>query len=353
MNLIGEHTDYNGGFVLPMALPQRTHVELTPRADGFVRAWSDGAPPGQRHAEFTLGTERSGRGWVDYIQGVTATLRRDGHQFLGFELRARSDVPPGSGVASSAALTVALLRAMREAWRLDLDDVQLALVAQRAENEFVGARVGVMDPLVASLGDDQAALFVDTRSLAYERVPLPAGAELAVIHSGLPHRHATGEYNARRAQCEDACELLGVAQLRDLTAADLPRLAGLPDRISRRARHVVTENARVLAAVDAMRAGNLGRLGQLFDESHRSMRDDYEVSTPEIDLLVELAWAQPGVYGARLTGGGFGGSIVVIAARGSGQTVADRIVANYLARTSHAARILMPTAPSPSSSAPP
>jgi galactokinase len=340
VNLIGEHTDYNGGFVLPTAIPQRTRVELTPRPDDDVRAAS--TAKGGEVSTFSLGAEQPGRGWLDYVQGVTRLLRAAGHPLRGFDARIDSTVPLGSGLSSSASLSVSLMRALRAAFGLALDDVQVARLGQRIENEFVGAQVGIMDPMAASLADEGTALFLDARSLAFERVPLPAGADLVVLNSGVAHDHAAGDYNTRRAECERACSLLGVKLLRDLGAADLPRVEALPEPLRRRARHVITENDRVLQAVAAMRGGDLRRLGELFYQSHASMRDDYAVSVSEIDLIVELARAGGDVYGARLTGGGFGGSVVMLAHAGRGRTAAERVAREYAARSGRAPRILVP-----------
>jgi galactokinase len=341
VNLIGEHTDYNGGFVLPAAIPQRTRAVLAPRDDDTVRAASAAVERGQVGA-YRLGAERPGRGWLDYVQGITHVLAADGHRIAGFDLHLESEVPVGSGVSSSAALEVAVLRALRRAFDLRLDDVALALVAQRAESEFVGARVGVMDQMAASLADAEAVLFLDTRSLAYRRVPLPATIELVVLDSGVAHRHAAGEYNRRRAECEEAAARLGVGLLRDVTPADLARLDALPDPLARRVRHVVTENQRVLAAVDALAAADAGRLGALVRASHASLRDDYEVSTPELDLLVELAAADDDVHGARLTGGGFGGSVVMVARAGSGGAAGARVARSYARQSGLTATVLVP-----------
>jgi galactokinase len=341
VNLIGEHTDYSGGFVLPLAIPQRTRVELTPRPEPLVRAWSANMDM-RRPDEYRIGEETPGRGWLDYVQGITSVLLRGGHTLSGFDLRIESDVPPGSGLSSSAALEVSLLRALREAFGLALDDVQLALAGQKAENDFVGAPVGIMDQLASSLADEATALFLDTRTLRYQKVPLPAGAELAVIDSGLSHRHASGEYRTRRQECERSAELLGVAQLRDLDREDLWRLPALPEPLDRRARHVITENARVRAAVSAMQEGDLERLGGLINASHASLRDDYEVSIPEIDLLVDIAQAEPGVYGARMTGGGFGGSVVVLAKKGDARAAGERITARYREQSGKDGALVVP-----------
>jgi len=338
VNLIGEHTDYNRGFVLPTPIPQRTVAELAPRADERVRAASGMGGV----EEYVLGRETRGRGWLDYVQGLTWALRADGALILGFDLRITSRVPMGAGLASSAALEVAVLRALRAAFRLALDDIELALVAQRAESEFVGARVGAMDQMVASLGVPGAALLLDTGSLERRNIPLPPEAELVVIDSGVAHHHGSGGYNARRAECERAATLLGVRALRELTAADAARIAALPEPLARRVRHVVGENERVLAAVGALEAGDLVGLGALLDRSHASLRDDYEVSTPEIEALVAAARSEREVLGARLTGGGFGGAVLALARRGSAATLAGRIAADYARRTGRSATVLLP-----------
>jgi galactokinase len=337
VNLIGEHTDYNGGFVLPMPIPQRTYVELQRRRDDRVLVSSREVRAPRAYA---LGQERRMGDWVDYIQGCTEALRNAGHRISGMELRIHSDVPLGSGLSSSAALEVAVLRAMREAFDLSLDDVALALIGQRAENDLVGAPVGAMDQLVASLGEPGKALFIDMQSLETRRVSLPA-ADLIVISSGIAHDHAAGDYRTRRAECEAAAVQLGVSSLRELSVDDLPRVEQLPEPLGRRVRHVITENARVLRAVDAIAQGDLTQLGSLFRESHISMRDDYEVSIPAIDQLVEIADAQPEVYGARLTGGGFGGSIVALARAGTGDRVAAAIRNAYDATSGHTSRVLL------------
>ena len=346
VNLIGEHTDYSGGFVLPLAIPQRTRVELAKRDDLRVRAWSANVRE-EDVEEYELGGESRSHGWLDYVQGVTQVLQRGEHQIRGFELRIESEVPLGSGLSSSAALEIALLRALREAFGLELDDVQLALLGQRAENDFVGAPVGVMDQMAASLADETTALFLDTRNLQYEKVSLPAQAELVVIDSGITHRHAAGEYRVRRQECERAAELLGVHQLGELDVHQLWRLACLPEPLDRRARHVLTENARVRSAVGALRQNDLPRLGKLLAASHESLRNDYEVSIPEIDRLVELACAEAAVFGARLTGGGFGGSIVAVARRGTGREVGERVVAQYADEMGEKGTVLVPVMNSP------
>ena len=329
VNLIGEHTDYNGGFVLPTVIPQRTVVDLVLRDDRRVRAWSANVDAAHQMMEFVLGDEARTRTWLDYVQGVMVALRNRGHRLTGADIRIESAVPVGSGLSSSAALEVSVGRAWRSACGLAIDNVELAAVGRWAENEFVGAPTGIMDQMVVSLGASGTALFLDTRSMRFEQVPLPRGVDLVIIDSGVRHQLVSSEYAARRAQCEEACRLLKVPQLRDLGVADLPRVNALPEPLCRRARHVVTENHRVLQAVLAMKSDDAGQLGDLFYGSHASMRDDYQVSVPAVDCLVEIASADPDIFGARLTGGGFGGAAVMLARAGSGPSAAQRIAGRY------------------------
>ena len=341
VNLIGEHTDYNDGFVMPIATPQRTEITLTVRDDDRVCAWSANVDEADRAVEYRLGGERRRGEWVDYIAGVTEAIRQRGCAIRGFDARIESSVPLGAGLASSASLEVALVRALNDAFGLHLEDVEMARMAHRAETGLVGAPVGIMDQMAASLAGEDAALFLDTRTLAFERMPLPPETRLIVIHSGVVHRHARGEYRVRRAECEEAARRFGVAALRDVSVDQLSRVA-LPPPLDRRARHVVTENDRVLAARDAMRRGDARVLGGLMDASHVSMRDDFEVSAPPVDLLVQIARAQPGVFGARLTGGGFGGSIVALSARDAAVDAAQRIVSEYATRAGEHPTVLVP-----------
>jgi galactokinase len=341
VNLIGEHTDHSGGLVLPVGLPYRTHALLEPRTDRTVRARSASMEPSRWQAHELGRGGRTGL-WSDHVRGVTTVLARDGLLDRGFDVRISSDLPIGAGLGSSAALAVAILRAIRDGFGLDLDDVSLARLAQRSETE-IGANVGIMDQMAVSLAGTGEALFLDCRSLAYERIPIPSAVELVVVHSGVVHRHSVGAYNERRAQCEEAARRLGVPELRDVGPSDLARIEALPEPLSRRARHVVTENARVEGAVAALRSCDLPALGALLDASHRSLRDDFEVSTPEVDLLVGLVHEREGVYGARITGGGFGGSIVAVADPGMGHRAAALAVADYAERTGRDARILLPS----------
>jgi galactokinase len=328
VNLIGEHTDYNGGFVLPIATPQRTTVTLAPRGDRRVRAWSRDVADEARWIDYERGGERPTGGWGDYVAGVTASLDAAELRCGGFDARIESDLPLGGGLSSSAALTVALLRALGQAFDLSLDGVTTARIAQRVETEFVGAPVGIMDQMAASLADRNAALFLDTQTLAFERVALPPGVALIVIHSGVSHRHAGGEYRTRRAECTEASRLLGVGSLRQLSVDDLAARV-LPAPLDRRVRHVVTENARVVDACRALKASDAAQFGRLMNASHASMKDDFEITTPEIDALVEIAQRAAGIFGARMTGGGFGGSIVALADAASVIESASTIATRY------------------------
>lgn len=325
VNVIGEHTDYNDGFVLPAAIAHRTTAEIAPREGEEVRAWSDAIPEAGSET-YRLGDEARRGGWIDYVQGVTHVLRAMGHPVGGFDLRVGSTVPVGAGVSSSAALEISLLRALREAFSLPLDDVTLARVGQRAEHEIVGARVGIMDQMAACFADQETALFIDTRSLTFERVALPPTMAIAVVHSGISHEHAGGEYGRRREECEQAARLLGAATLREVPLEALRDVARLPAPLGARARHVLTENDRVLRTVAALRAGDVDTAGQLVNESHRSLRDDFEVSLPAIDQLVALAREHPDTVGARLTGGGFGGSIIILTRHARAADVARDVV---------------------------
>jgi galactokinase len=339
VNLIGEHTDYNDGLVLPVVIPQQTEVRLAAVGSRAVRVFT--ADPMLEQQTYELAGEMPRHDWIDYIQGVTRALRVDGYEISGFDALITSRVPMGSGVSSSAALTVALQRALRERYALPLDDVELALLAQRAENEFVGARVGAMDPMVASLGRPDHALFLDLKDLSFRHVPIPRSIELVVVDSGQRHAHAEGGYNQRRAECELAADILGVAKLRDV-ASDDADVEALPEKLRRRVRHVLSENARVTEAVEALERDNPVRLGELFDDSHRSLRDDYEVSTEELDTLVATFRGVPGVYGARMTGGGFGGAVVAAVRRGAAEDIGRIVVDSYQSTTGASGSLLVP-----------
>jgi len=315
VNLIGEHTDYNDGFIMPTAIGFSTTVTVTPRADRTVSVFSDNF---SERVEFDLDDRNllPANHWSDYVRGVAVTLERTGHRLKGATLSISSDVPIGSGLSSSAAIEVATALALLENSGLSLDRVELATICQRAENEFVGMRCGIMDQFISCCGQEGKALLLDCRSLEYKLLPLPKEARLVICNTTVKHALATGEYNRRRAECERGVKHFAsgrpsVRALRDVTEVELEAAVGdLPELIYRRCRHVITENVRVLEAASALEQVDLERFGQLMNESHRSLRDDYEVSCAELDLMVQLAQRVPGVFGARMTGGGFGGCTI-------------------------------------------
>jgi len=338
INLIGEHVDYNGGSVLPIATPQRAYVQLALRSDDLVKAFSVEKGVG----EYVLGQEQRGRGWLDYFQGITRTLDERSLRGAGFELWFHSDVPVGAGLSSSAALEVALLRGLRELWSLKLTDVDLALLAQKSENGFVGANVGIMDQMASSLGNANTALLLNTESLETRTVTLPPNVKMIVIDSGIKHSLVAGDYNKRRQECEAAAAQLGVKHLCSLGREALGRASQLPEPLSKRARHAITENERVHAAVGAIERNDPMELGRLVNASHDSLRDDFEVSLPAIDRMVEIARGTEEVVGARLTGGGFGGSVLILTLSKNPLDQAKEIARRYAQDTKQQPRVVVP-----------
>ena len=335
VNLMGEHTDYNGGRVLPVALPQRTHVAASRRIDRRILAKS--AEQGE-HAELSADEPLEGAragSWDAYVRGVVSALGEVGYQLGGCELAIASSVPLGSGVSSSAALTVALCRAFCDLFSLSCNALQVASIAYRAEHDHVGIPIGVMDPMAVALGDETHALFLDTRTMQHSLVAMPANLELVVVDSGVRHNIGAGDYRLRREECAAAASRLEVAYLCELDPNEA-QLERLPTRLQRRARHVISENARVAEAVAALRGDEAQVLGSLFNASHASQRDDFEVSVPDVDRLAECLRTQPGAYGARLTGGGFGGSVVAVVERGAGERVALAACEAYRTSSGHA-----------------
>jgi galactokinase len=355
VNLIGEHLDYNEGHVLPVAIDRSVLVAFAPRPDRRVRLYSlDFEQESAFHLdEIEKDPEAP---WSDYVRGVAWALREAGHGLSGLDAALQGDVPVGAGLSSSAALEVAALGAFEAASGLRLDRRELALLGQRAENCFVGVACGIMDQMAAALSRAGHALLIDCRSLEHEAVPLPledsgsgggAGLRLVVADSGVRRALLDSQYNLRRQECQRAAELLAVAitnrpvtALRDVGAGDLARHGdSLPPNLLKRARHVVEEERRVLLSVEALRTGDVEAFGEMLNASHRSLRDDYEVSSPELDLLAELAWAQPGVLGSRLTGAGFGGCTVSLVRAEAVEAFREGVVARYCAETGREGRM--------------
>jgi galactokinase len=346
VNLIGEHTDYNDGFVLPAALELSTWVAAAPRRDRRLRIHSLHA---DAIVEFDLDdpTPAPRRDWSDYVRGVAVMLRRAGHDLVGADLLIDSNVPIGAGLSSSAALEVSAGYALLDCAGLAVDRTRLAQACQRAENEFVGMRCGVMDQFISCHGAAARALLLDCRSLAFRLAPIDPSVRLVVCNSMVHHEHAGGEYNLRRAECERGVALLanvlpGVQALRDVSLTQLAEHAAiLPELTYRRCRHIVTENDRVLRAGAALESGRVEEFGRLMNESHVSMRDDYEISCRELDTLVEIAWGIEGVFGSRMTGGGFGGCSVSMVRVEWVERFSASLAARYTAATGIAPEMLI------------
>jgi galactokinase len=334
VNLIGEHTDYNEGFVLPAAIDRSINFAGRRRADRVVRLHSLDF---NASVEFSLDDiqKDSRNTWSNYIRGVTKYLEEDGHRLSGADLVFGGDVPREAGLSSSAAVEVGTAAFWNKLLGLELDPVYLVKLARRAENHFVGVPCGIMDQFISALGRRDHALFLDCRDLAYRHVPLRGDVKIVVCNSGVKRALAQSEYEVRLKQCRQAvAEIasMGVpaASLRDVTPANLEAArARLSDVLLRRARHVVSENERVLEAIQVLESGNLERFGQLMNASHVSLRDDYQVSSKELDVLVEVAWKQPGVLGARMTGAGFGGCTVNLVRQEAAEAFAEAVRRGY------------------------
>ena len=315
VNLIGEHTDYNDGFVMPAAIEFSTWVAGAGRPDRVLGIYSENFGD---FREFPLDDTAPQRlnHWTDYVRGVAITLERAGYRLRGTNLLIRGAVPIGGGLSSSAAVEVASAFALLGVAGRTLDRAQIAKLAQRAENEFVGMWCGIMDQFICCHAMAGHALMLDCRSLEFQMAPLPAGVRMVVGNTMVRHELAGGEYNRRRADCQEGVRhmtriLPQIHALRDVTLAELEHYGrDLPDSIFRRCRHVITENTRVEQAANSLKHGNLAAFGRLMAESHASLRDDYEVSCKELDTMVEIAVRQPGVIGSRMTGGGFGGCTI-------------------------------------------
>ncbi len=344
VNLIGEHTDYNDGFVMPAAIGFCTRAAVAPRHDRKLVVRSENFA---EQVEFNLDAlpDKGSGHWSDYAIGVAKSLQYSGSMIIGANLLIEGDVPQGAGLSSSASLEIVVGYALLDLAGEAIDLTKLALLCQKAENEFVGARCGIMDQFISSHGQHGHALLLDCRSLEHRFLPLGDEARLVICNTMVRHSISSGEYNRRRAECEAgvrclAAHLPGVRALRDVTLNDLAACAGdLPETIMRRCRHVISENSRVLQAASALERGDLETFGILMRESHLSLREDFEVSCAELDLMVELADKAPGVYGARMTGGGFGGCTINLVRRDCVAKFKACIDDGYRRSTGHAAEI--------------
>jgi galactokinase len=334
VNLIGEHTDYNDGFVLPASIDRYVWFAGRRRKDRTVRAY---ALDFHAQSEYSLDdTRRDGeRAWSNYLRGVSKFLESDGHPLPGAEMVFGGDVPREAGLSSSAAVEVGAAAFWHGLASLHFDPVYLAKLARRAENEFVGVPCGIMDQFVSALGKEDHALFLDCRDLSHRHVPLPSEVKIIVCNSGVKRALAQSEYEVRLKQCRQAVAQLATAglavkSLRDVDEEDLEMAAStLTEVLLKRARHVVRENRRVADAADALEEGDLERVGELMNQSHESLRDDYEVSSRELDALVEIARRQPGTLGARMTGAGFGGCTVNLVRESAAQSFSEAVKQEY------------------------
>jgi galactokinase len=332
VNIIGEHTDYNDGFVLPMAIDQAVWIALRPREDGRVTVRSlEQAQP----ADFRLhDIQHTGAGWSEYVKGMAFMLQDAGFVLTGWEGVLSSDVPVGSGLSSSAALEMGVGCAFAAVSGFPFDGVQMARLGQRNENEWVGANTGIMDQMISANGRAGYALLIDCRDLSMAPIPLPDNTAVLILDTMTRHTHTDSGYNDRRASCERAAQYFAVTHLRDVTVEQLQEAESELDALTfRRARHVITENQRVLHAVQAMKAGDTTALAPLINGSHASLRDDFEVTNDALDIMARIAQAQPGCYGARMTGGGFGGCAVALVQADKAEEMATAVSLQYEAAT--------------------
>jgi galactokinase len=338
VNLIGEHTDYNDGFVLPAAIAFYIRIAISPRNDQKLILCSTEFP---ENFDFDMGSPPQHKlgAWCDYVLGVALALTRAGCELGGANLLVHGEVPIGAGLSSSAALEVASALALLSLSKANLSLRSIAKLCQSAENEFVGAHVGTMDQFVSCFGKQGHALLLDCRSLDFELVPLPEEVKLVICNTLVKHQLSEGEYNRRREECEQGVHILsrfysGIKALRDVTEEQLAaNAAALPPVIYKRCLHVLEENARVMEAVRSFRAGDLPRVGSLMHDSHRSLRDLYEVSCRELDIMVESAQGLPGYYGGRMTGGGFGGCTVNLVESHQTESFAQQVAERYRQKT--------------------
>ena len=326
VNLIGEHTDYNDGFVLPMAIDHAVWIALAPRADSTVRVRSLDL---EVDSAFDLHSLAKGEGWLEYIKGVADQLQKAGHDLRGFDAVMTGDVPRGAGLSSSAAVELATARAFAAVSGFAWDAAQMAKISQKAENEWVGVNCGIMDQMASAASKAGYALFLDCRTLEIQHAPLPENTSVVILDTSTRRGLVDSAYNERRSQCEEAARWFGVKALRDVGVDQFEKSSGLSEVVMKRARHIVTENARVLEAVNVMQAGNVKRLGELFNASHASLRDDFEVTNEALNQIVECAQEQSSCYGARMTGAGFGGCAVALVQEENAEEFTKSVSAAY------------------------
>lgn len=355
VNLIGEHTDYNDGFVLPMAIDRAVWLALRPRMDEGVRIqsldinpaphlFSTGAQDDLKpDPAFELHSLTKGSGWIEYPKGIAYQLIEAGYQLRGFDAVMTGDVPRGAGLSSSAAVELAVLRAFAAVSGFTWDAPTMAKIAQKAENEWVGVHCGIMDQMASAACKEGHALFLDCRSLEFKHTPLPKDVSIVILDTSTRRGLVDSAYNERRSQCEEAARWFGVKALRDVSVDEFEQGKRRPPEgkkeerldevVLKRARHIITENARVLEAVNVMKAGNTKRLGELFNASHNSLRDDFEVSNEALNIMVDCAREQNGCYGARMTGAGFGGCAVALVKKENAKEFVNAVSAAYRQRS--------------------
>ena len=334
VNLIGEHTDYNDGFVLPLAIDRAVWIALRPRNDRRVAVYSVDYNETREFSLDDLKNEKAG--WIEYLKGTAWSLQDAGLALTGWEGVLQGDVPLGAGLSSSAALEMATARALAAAGNLDWNPAKMAKLGQRAENKWVGVNCGIMDQLISAAGREGHALLIDCRTLDTQPVPFPPGVAVAVLDTSTRRGLVDSAYNERRSQCEAAARFFGVSALRDVTMEQFQQMTGgLDDVTRRRALHVIGENDRTVQAAAAMRRGDAVETGRLMNESHRSLRDDFEVSSDALNAMVECASAHEACYGARMTGAGFGGCAMALIRADAAEDFVARTAVAYQQKTSH------------------
>lgn len=346
VNLIGEHTDYNEGFVFPAAINFGTWVAASKRDDNNISVIA--MDYGNQHNEFALTDIQhdENQGWANYVRGVIKVLADTDVEFGGANLLVTGNVPQGAGLSSSASFEVAILKAISALYELPIDGVQAALLGQKAENTFVGCSCGIMDQLISAMGNEGKAMLLDCQSLSIEHSPLPDSHQIVIINSNVKRGLVDSEYNLRRQQCEQGASLLGVSSLREASMEMLEGAkAHMPEVVYRRAKHIVTENARTLAASQALKAGDIETVSEAMAQSHISMRDDFEITVRPIDYLVEIIGEVLGKSGGvRMTGGGFGGCVVALVPTDKVDAVKRVVADKYSDETGYSADIYVCTA---------